>query len=247
MLAIPVLLGLALTRLRAGAGWWALPGLVLAFLAQDALVQAAHAAGRGSASYVRGRLFWGCLYLASAGLCFLTLLVLTPTEARPAVLPVALPSAAAAAIWGVHSALHRRRALWSELIGMAGMALVAALLPAATGVPPSGLPMGAAAIAFAYCLSSVSYVRAYERRRSAPTLAPTVALVVHVLLLTGVTLLARQGSVPGWALLAFLPVLLRLAAGLLAPPRDLRALGKRELWVASAFTVISVVSFWLSA
>ena len=70
--------------------------------------------------------------------------------------------------------------------------------------------------------------------------------LMRLRLLVGRRGLARQGSVPGWALLAFLPVVLRLAAGLLAPPRDLRALGKRELWAASAFTVLSVVSFWLS-
>lgn len=247
MLAIPALLGLALTRLRAGAGWWALPGLVLAFLAQDVLVQAAHAGGRGSAAYVRSRRIWGSLYLAGAGACFLAMLLAAPAGARPAVLEVALPSAAAATIWGVHSALRRGRALWSELIGMAGMALIAPLVVAAAGLPVPGPPLGAAALAYAYCVSSVTSVRTHERRRTAPALALAVAAGVHVLLLGGILFLVRAGALSSLGALAFLPVVLRAAVGVLSPPRDLRALGKRELWVAASFTALSLVSFWLSA
>ena len=245
MLAIPALLGVALTRGHAGAGWWAMPGLLLAFLAQDALVQAAHAAGRGSAAYVRRRWAWGLIHLAGAGACFLSLLAAAPAAARPAVLQVALPAAAAAGTWSVHSMLRRRRALWSELMGMAGMALMAPLMAAAAGLPLSGPPLGAAAVAYAYSLSSVTYVRAYERRRTAPVLAGTVVAAVHVLLFASVALLVRSGAVPPWAALAFLPVALRLAIGLLRPPADLRVLGKRELWVAASFTLLAVVSFWL--
>ena len=247
MLAIPALLGLALTRLRAGAGWWALPGLLLAFLAQDALVQAAHAAGRSANAYVRVRRIWGLLYLAASGACFLAMLTTAAPTARAAVILVAGPSAAAAAIWGVDAALHRGRSLWSELLGMAGTALAAPLIAAAAGMPAQGTPLGAAAVAYAYSLSSVAYVRAYEGRRRAPVLSPSVALAVHAALIAAVALLVGRGIVPAAAALAFLPVALRLAVGLLRPPRDLRALGKRELWVAVSFTLIACAGFAISA
>jgi hypothetical protein len=247
MLAIPALLGLALTRGGPGAGWWAIPGLLFGFLAQDALVQAAHARGRSPREYVRRRWVWGLLYLGAAGLAFLGLVAGAPAQARPAVLQAAVPAAVAAGIWSVHSMLRRGRALWSELIGMAGVALAAPLMAAAAGLPLAGRPLGAAAVAFAYCLSSVTSVRAYERRRTAPALSAWVAAGVHVLLLVGIVLLVRAGALSALAALAFLPVVLRVGVGVLSPPRDLRALGMRELWVAASFTALSVVGFWLSA
>ena len=246
MLAIPVLLGVALTRGRAGAGWWALPGLLLAFLGQDALVQAVHAAGRSPAAYVRRRLIWGWIYAAAGGAAFLALLATAPERSRADVLLVAAPSAAGALAFCIPSALRRGRALWSELLGLAGMALAAPLRAAAAGRPIPGPPLGAAAVAYAYCLSSVTHVRTWERRRTAPMLTAALAGAVHVLLFAGIALLVRSGSVPSLAALAFLPVAVRVALGLLHPPADLRALGKRELWVAASFTLLAVAAFWIS-
>ena len=111
-------------------------------------------------------------------------------------------------------------------------------------------PDAAAAPAVAAALGAVEQWIANpddERRRAAPALSPTFAAGVHLLLATAVGFLVRGGSVPPWAALAFLPVLLRLGLGFLTPPQDLRALGRRELWVAASFTLVCVASFWVSA
>jgi hypothetical protein len=248
MLAIPLLLGLAVTGGRPGAGIWAVPAYLLAHLAQDALVQAAHAARRSTArDPLRRLLIWGSGYLAGATACFLALLAAAPSGSRRTVLVVALPAAAAAAIWVVDSIRHRGRALWSELIGMAGMALAAPLMAAAAGMPPQGLPLGAAAAAYGYCLSSVTCVRTFERRRSGSATAAGLDAAVHVLLLAGMALLVRAGLVPWGLPLAFVPVLIRLVLGVVRPPANLRALGMRELWVASSFVLLAMGSFWVSA
>jgi hypothetical protein len=74
-----------------------------------------------------------------------------------------------------------------------------------------------------------------------------VAACVHLVLLAGILLLVPAGALSVPASLAFLPVLLRVGLGFLWPPRDLRALGRRELWVAACFTAIAAASFWVSA
>jgi hypothetical protein len=245
MLALPLLLGIALTRGRSAAAWMVVPGFLLAFLAHDALVQAVHAARRenpASGAYVGRRATWGAVYLAGAASCFLAVLILAPPQARPATLCVAAPVAAAAVVFALASALRRGHELWSELIGMAGVALGAPLMAAAAGTPPLGLPLGAAAMAYAYCLSSVTLVRTYERPRA----APAVCVAVHLLLFGGMILLAWVGTVPRWGPLAFLPVAVRTAAALARPPRNLRELGMRELWVAASFALLSVWSIVVS-
>ena len=249
MLAIPLLLGLALTRGRSGAAWWVVPGFLLAFLAQDALLQWAHTGRRKPTSrgHLRRTAGWGLAYLSGSAACFLFALWTAPAEARPSVLAVAVPAAVAAAVWGSHSALHRGRALWSELIGMAGMTLAAPLMATAAGMPVRGLPMGAAATAYAYCLSTVTCVRTFERRRAAPRSAAAIDLAAHVVLFAAVALLSRIDIAPPRLPLSLVPVAVRVGAGLAWPPRDLRALGRRELWVASSFTLVALASFWLSA
>jgi hypothetical protein len=53
--------------------------------------------------------------------------------------------------------------------------------------------------------------------------------------------MAAYGWLSPWWFLAFAPVVARTVWGLASPPRNLRQVGLREIWVAVSFTVIAVV------
>lgn len=244
MLSLPLLLGLALTGLRGAAAWLVVPAFLLPFLALDALVSVVQRARSGRASpprYVRRRVAWGSLYLTAATACFAAAVLLTAHHARRSLLSVAILSGIAAAIYGGAAILGEGRALWSELVGMAGMSLAAPMMAAAAGLPVNGRPMGAAAMAFAYCTSAVAFVRAYDRLPTARK-AATACVLAHVALLAGLLGLVRAGWVPPWGLAAFVPVAVRTAWGLARPPENLKRLGVRELWVATTFAVLAMVA-----
>ena len=74
-----------------------------------------------------------------------------------------------------------------------------------------------------------------------PVIATAGCIATHVLLLGGLLLMSRFGWFSPWWLLAFVPVVGRTVWGLLWPPRTLRGVGLRELWVVLSFTVIASV------
>ncbi len=245
MLALPLLLGLALSGGTSAAAWAIAPAFLLAFLAHEALVPALQRLRSGKPApvgYLRRRGVWGAGFAAAAIAAFGAAVSLAAPADRPSLAAVAAPAALSAAVYGAAAAMGEGRALWSELVGMAGMSLAAPMMAAAGGTPPWGRPMGAAAMAFAYCASSVTYVRSYERLATAPGRAAAACLGVHALLLAAIAALTASGTVPPLGLAAFVPVAARAAWGLARPPRNLKGVGLQELWVASAFAAVSVSS-----
>jgi hypothetical protein len=105
---------------------------------------------------------------------------------------------------------------------------------------PAWPPLGAAALALAYALSSVAFVRAYERSRIARSVA------WQVLLLASLMVLAARGFLPSLAPLAFVAPAARTIAAFAFPPADLRRLGLRELWVATSYTLLAAGSLLIA-
>jgi hypothetical protein len=245
MLALPLVFGLVLAGGRGPAPWLVPPMLVLAFLAEDAGVPALsrlHQARPSPAGYLRRRLRWTALYLAGAAAAFAGALLLLPPHARPRLLAVAAAAATPAAIHAGASVRGAGRTLWAELVGLTGLALAAPLAAAAGDLPVVGLPLGAAALALAYSVSSLAYVRAFEALEQRPRAAVVTCFGVHAALVTALVALVQVGWLPPRGLLAFLPVLLRTALGLALPPRDLRQLGRREIGVAAPFAALAAWS-----
>lgn len=245
MLSLPLLFGLAMTGPTSGAAWMIVPSVLLSFLAHDALVPAMQRVRSDKASppgYVRRRAAWGSLYVAAAAACFTAAVLLTEPAARRALATVAILAGIAAAIYGGAAVLGEGRALWSELVGMAGMSLAAPMMAAAAGQGVVGRPLGAAAMAFAYCVSSVSFVRAYDRLPSARLSAVAACVLAHGVLLAGVVAVILADWLPAWGLVAFVPVVARTAWGLARPPENLKRLGMRELWVATTFAALAMAS-----
>ena len=247
MLAIPLVLGLAI-GFGSLAPWLVVLAVLAAFLGHYALVPALQRLRAGKAApdaWFRARWSWGARYLASAGASFAAALVLAPAAARASVLGLAIACAAGASVFFVASVLEVGRALWSELIGIAGMALSAALVAAAGGTVDRRA-WSAAAVAYAYSLSSVAFVRAYGARRADPRGAVVRCVAAHAAIAAGLILLWHQHAVAGWTIAALAPVVVRTAWGLNRPPPNLRALGRRELVVAVSFVAVAVLSLTLA-
>jgi len=247
MLAIPLVLGLAIGFRRA-APWLVVLAVLGAFLAHYALVPAMQRLRAGKAApaaWFRARWNWGAFYLAAGGASFAAALVLAPAEARPHVAGLAVACAAGAFVFFVASVLEVGRALAGELIGIAGMALSAALV-AAAGATVDRRAWSAAAVAYAYSLSSVAFVRAYGARRDDPRGAVLRCVAAHVAIAAGLIVLWLERAVAGWTIAAFAPVVVRTALGLNRPPPNLRALGRRELVVAVSFVAVAVLSLTLA-
>lgn len=237
LLAIPLVLGLAIGFRRA-APWLVVLAVVLAFLAHYALVPALARARTGKAApagWRRRRWTWGSAYTLSSALAFASALVLAPRGTRSTVAALALVCAAGAGLYFAASVFDRGRVLASELIGMAGMALSAALVAAAGGVVDVRA-WSAAALAYAYALSSIAFVRAYEARQGLGCLA------VHAAIAIGLAVLWRIGWIAGWTLLALAPAAARTVIAFRQPPMNLRAVGRREILVALSLLTIALLA-----
>lgn len=245
MLALPLLLGLALASGRGAAVWLVPPASVLAFLAHYALVPAIQRARERKAmppAWLRRRVVWGCVYLVGSAGAFAGCAALVPAASRAEMLAVAGASALAAAVYAAASSLGRGRALGSELVGMTGMALASPMMAAAAGRALDRVAFGASAIALGYFLSSLAFVRTYERRLTAPRAAAIACVAIHAALAVALAAAWWAGALPRAWWIAFLPVAARTAWGLARPPANLRALGLRELWVATSFAALAILA-----
>ena len=242
MLAIPMLLGLAEGGARAGAAWLVPPATVLVFLAHHAIVPWAQRARERKPSpprYAARRLVWGAAHLTLAVLVFACAVLVARPVARGPFLAIASLASALAAVYAVAAVWGHARSIGFEALGLAGVSLSAPMMAAAAGRPPGRSLFGAAALVFGYFLSSIAYVRAQERVRNERPAAIRACVVAHLALAAMLVAAASFGALPPWWWLAFVPVVVRTAWGLAAPPPNLRALGMREIWIAVTFTAMA--------
>lgn len=238
-------MGLAAAGGTAPAAWCVAVALALAFLARDPLVARAvrRRSGRQApGAWFRARLVWGAGYLAGALLAFAAAVALTPPATRPALLTLAALAAAGGLVHAVAEILGAGRVAALELAGMAGAVLAVPLMAAAAGRPPSPAVVGLAAPPFAYFASSLAWVRAYRALSSDRTGATLRCLALHVAIAAGLLLANALGAVSPLGLAAFAPALARTVVGLAAPPRNLKAVGLREVWVAVATAIVAAAA-----
>lgn len=244
MVALPLVLGLGLAGPAPSAAWLVPPAALLAFLAHYALVplvQRRRAGKQAPPPWWRRRYAWGGIYLAGAAAAFAGTVALTPASHRVPLLVAAALAALGGGAYFVASCLDEGRRVSTELLGMAGMSLTAAMTGVAGGVPVDGRLAAAPAMALGYFVSTLAFVRAYGRLDDAPRPAVAGCLAAHVALLAGLAWIAGRGWLSPWWAVAFVPVVARTAWGLVRPPRNLKALGLREVWVALSFTVIATL------
>ena len=244
MLAIPACFGLAAGGARSLAAWLTPVATLLVFLAHHALVPWAQRALERKASppgYAARRIAWGAGYLATASLVFAAAVFLSGASARGPLLAIAGVAAVLAATYALASVSGHARSIAAEILGMAGLALIASMMAAAAGRPLDRSLFGASLVAFGYSLSSLAFVRAYEWGREDRGTAIGGCAFAHLVLAAGLAGAAAAGALPRWWWLAFVPVVVRTVWGLARPPENLRRLGLREIWVAIAFTAIACV------
>jgi len=245
MLAIPACLGLAAGGASSGAAWLVPIATLFVFLAHHALVpwaQRARERKPAPPGYVARRLVWGVAYVAAASFVFAAVVRSSPAAARGPLLTIAGVAAGLAATYALAGVSGRARSIAAEFLGMAGLALIASMMAAAAGHPLDRSLFGASLIAFGYSLSSLAFVRAYERRRADRRGAIGVCAIAHLALAAGLAGAAVAGALPRWWWVAFVPVVWRTAWGLVRPPENLRKLGLREVWVAIAFTLLACLA-----
>lgn len=240
MLVLPMALGLATAgRLAAPAGWVAV-GMLLLFLVRSTSIPAAARLVEGRAvppGFLARRVTWTALYGAGAAACLIAAFAGTVESDRTSVLLAAIVPMGLGAVHAALGIVGRDRTLAAEIVGMAGLASAAPLVVAASGAPLDRRAAGAGALALAYFLSSLAFVRAYRRRRTTGRIAVAPCAVAHAAIVAALVLLWRTGSLPALALAAFAPVVARTAWGLARPPRNLAELGWREVGVAAIFAV----------
>jgi len=242
MLAIPMVFGLAAGGARAGAAWLVPIATVCVFLAHHAVVPCLLRMRAGKPSppgYVAQRLGWGVAYLLAAAAVFALALWSAIPQARGPFLAVGCAAAGLATIYAGASIFGRARSIGFEALGLAGVALGAPMMAVAAGQPLDRSLFGAPAIALGYFLSSVAFVRAYERMRHDRAAAIRGCVVAHLALALILAGAAVSAMLPAFWWIAFVPVILRTAWGLGSPPSSLRTLGVREVAVALAFTVLA--------
>ena len=242
MLIIPMVLGLAAEGARSGAAWLVPPAIVLAFLAHHAIVPWALRAREGKPpipGYAARRIGWGAAYLGAASIAFASAVLAADTAARGTLLSIAAASAALAIVYAVASVLGHGRSLVPEIVGLAGVALNGPMVAAAAGPVVDRASVGIAALALAYFLSSVAYVRAYDNIRTRRVAAIGGCVLAHLAIAAGLVAAAGAGAFPRWWWIAFVPVIVRTVSGLARPAGNLRQLGLREAWVAASFTLLA--------
>jgi hypothetical protein len=135
------------------------------------------------------------------------------------------------------------RALWGEMIGLTGLACSAALVMAAAGQPLDGRTWSTTALCLGYFVTSVASVRTYRASADAKTNAAILCVAAHVAVLAGLAVLWREGWLPGLAMLAFVPVVMRTAWGLWRPPLNVRKMGWTEMGVASSLLLVATLAY----
>jgi len=249
MLLIPLVLGFAVGRGGSPAALWAAAGMVLLFLARGASIPAAARLLGGRplpVGYLPRRLAWTAIYTFAAIACFVGVLAKVPSAEREivvlaAVLPLGLGIA--------HSVLGlagRDRALFGEIVGMAGLAAAAPLVAAAAAARLERWAVGAGALALGYFLSSLAFVRAFRRIKETGRLPKGRCLAAHTGIGAGLVALVALRFLPALALASFVPIAVRTAWGLARPPRNLKILGWREVTVAASFVAIAAAAFLAS-
>jgi hypothetical protein len=244
MLVIPMVFGLAAGGGRVAAAWLVPAATALVFLAHHALVPWAQRAREGRASppgYAARRLVWGASYLALAGIVFAGATIAAEPGARAGLVAVAGAAAALAGVYAIAAMFGYARTIVAEGLGLAGVALVAPMILAASRHPLDRRIAGGAVLALAYFLSSVAFVRAYDRMRAERGSAIRACLLVHVALAVLLIAVAVLGALPSLWWIAFVPVVARTFWGLAAPPANLRALGMREVAIALTFTALGAI------
>jgi hypothetical protein len=244
MVTLPLLFGAVLAGAGAPAAWLVPPSAVLAFLSRSAWVPVLQRRRRGKAGpagWAARRAFWGSVFGAGAVAGFAGIVAWTPPAARFPMLVTALAAAACGGVYAAAEALGSGRRVGIELVGMAGLALSTPVMALAAGREPGAGMYAAAALAFAYFAASLAFVRAYGRLREHRTSAVVSCLASHGLLAAGLTGLVLEGWLTAWALAAFAPVVVRAVWGLARPPRNLRGLGLREIWVATSFAAMGLI------
>ncbi len=242
MLAIPLLLGFAAAGRPVAATLLLVPSMTLLFLARFVAVPAAARVASGKASppgYLRRRAAWTSVYLAGSAAGFAFAWAAAEPPARPGALAV---GGVILVLGTVHASLALARwdrTLGGEVVGMAGLAGGAPLVMAFAGRPPDGQGAGLALLCLSYFLSTVAFVRAFSRLKADRRAAIAACLLSHAGIGAAIASLWAAGWIPAAATLAFVPALLRTAWGLASPPENVRALGWREAWVASAFAAIA--------
>jgi len=212
------------------------------FLAHHAIVPWAQRVRERKPSppgYATKRLVWGAVYLAGGALVFACAVLLARPAARGPFLAIAGVAAVLAAVYALAAGCGCGRSIVAEIVGMAGVSLSGPMMAAAAGRPLDRSLLGASVIALGYFLSSLAYVRAYERIRNEPWAAIRACVIAHVALAAALSALAVYGALPPWWWVAFVPVIARTVWGLTLPPDNVRQVGLREAWVALSFTAIA--------
>jgi hypothetical protein len=228
MLLLPLLLGSVIVGARLSAAWLLPPAVVLVFLAHYAIVP-----------WARRRLCWAGIYFLVATVLFVVVVISTPAANRTWLLFVCGVSVLCGAAYMAASCARAGRLIIAELMGMLAMSLSAPIMALAAGDPADMRLAGPPALAFAYSASTLSYVRAYTSLGRGRVAAAVGCIGAHFVILGGLALLCLAGWLSPWAFAAFIPVLARTAWGLARPPRNLRAVGMREIWVALCFTALA--------
>lgn len=239
---LPLVLGAGLAGIGSAAAWLVACAALLAFLSHHALVPLLQRrlGGRPAPPGFNGsRAAWGSAYWAGALVIFAAAAALTPATHRSWLLVISVGAATGAAAYTAASILGAGRRIAFELIGMAALSLSAPVMALAAGAPIEAPLAAASALAFTYSASALAFVRAYRRLDQARRRAVAGCVAAHILLIGGLILMSGAGWFPPWLLIALVPVVIRTAWGLARPPRNLRQLGLREIWVALSFTVVA--------
>jgi hypothetical protein len=227
MVCMPLVLGAAQAEWGLSASWLIPSAVLLIFLAHYAVVQSDRRAG------------WAAAYCTLAGVLFAATVALTSEQNRTSLLAIAALSALCGGSYTAACYAGAGRFIITELVSMVGMSLSAPMMVLAAGRPLERGIAGGAVMAFGYSLSILSFVRAYTGRKQGRTASAALCIVVHALMLGGLAMMGKAGWLPPWWLTAFLPVIWRTAWGLARPPKNLRAVGMRELWVSLAFAILA--------
>jgi hypothetical protein len=243
MLILPLLLGGVLAGAKLSAAWLLPPAVVLVFLAHYAVVPVAQRRLAGDPlpqGWARRRLAWAALYFIVAGMLFAALVIFTPQPNRTWLLFVCGISVLCGAAYSAASCARAGRLVSSELLGMAAMALSAPIMALAAGAPVHIRLAGAPALAFAYFVSTLSYVRAYTGLQQGRRRAVGGCIATHLVILAALSLLSGAEGVSPWWPAPLSLLVARTALGLARPPVTLRAIGLREIWIACGFALLAV-------
>jgi hypothetical protein len=243
MLAITAAFGLAASPAPGPGAWLALPGLLLLFLSRYAVLPVAVRSTQGKASprsFLVRRLGWGTAYLVLATAFVGGALALAPARSRGIALAAAAVLLALGAGHAVLALVGRDRAVWGEIVGMAGLAAGAPFVAACGGVDRRASALAPGLLALGYFVSSVVFVRAFRAGAGRERRAAATSLAAHLAIGGALSGAVLVGLLSPWAAVAFTVVLARAVWAIAAPPPTLRALGMRELAVAALFAILGV-------